>query len=169
MTAEFPKQIMTKSLQHLEELTHQAVREVFQSMASMDVTVEPPSEISNVDGQIVASVGFVGEVNGVLYLYAGNDFVRLATSKMLGISPVEVDNEMITDALGELTNMVAGYVKTRLSGNGRPCALTIPSIVRGQKLSVQGAADVTRKIMGFRNLNHHFLAELLLKDPSKQS
>jgi len=155
-------------MQHLEEFTRQAVREVFQSMVSMDVIAEPPSPITDAEGQIVGSVGFVGDINGVIYLYAGNSFARLATGKMLGISEAEVDNqEMVNDALGELTNMVAGCVKTRLVRDGRPCALTIPTIVRGQGLSVESPADVARKIIGFREGDHHFLAELLLKDPSK--
>ena len=157
-------------MQHLEEFTRQAVREVFQSMVSMDVIAERQSPITDTEGQIVGSVGFVGDINGVIYLYSGNCFARLATSKMLGISVAEVDNEeMVNDAWGELTNMVAGCVKKRLVRDGRPCALTIPSIVRGQQLSVEGPADVTRKIIGFREGEHHFLAELLLKDPSKEN
>lgn len=160
---------MTKSIQHLEDLTCQAVREVFQSMVSMDISTEAPSPVEDAEGQIIGSVGFVGDVNGVIHLYTGTSFVRLATSKMLGIHESEVDDEMINDALGELANMVAGYVKTRLASNGKPCALTIPSIVRGQRLSVEGATDITRKIIGFKNCNHRFLAELLLKDPSKKN
>jgi chemotaxis protein CheX len=160
---------MTKPIQELEELTRQAVHEVFQSMVSIEVTPEAPGLIADTEGEIVSSVGFVGEVtNGVIYLSAGVSFVRMATSKMLGIAEHEVDsNEMVNDAFGELTNMVAGYVKTRLSNNGRPCALTIPSIVRGQRLTVEGSAEVTRKIIGFRNGTHHFMAELLLKAPAK--
>ena len=61
---------------------------------------------------------------------------------MLGISESEVDaGEMVTDAIGELSNMVAGYVKSRLCDSGLPCTLTIPSVVRGQELSVEGSAQ----------------------------
>jgi len=160
---------MNKPIQQLEELTRLAVREVFQSMVTMDVTPEDPTPIADAQGEIVGSVGFVGETtNGVIYLYAGVSFIRAATSQMLGISEQEVDNnEMVNDAFGELTNMVAGYVKTRLASNGGPCALTIPTIVRGQRLTVEGSATVTRKIIGFRNGDHHFMAELLLKDAAK--
>ena len=146
------------------------MREVFESMVSMNVTPEDPVPTEDAVGEMVASVGFVGETtNGVLYLYAGVSFIRSVTSQMLGIPEHEVDSdEMVNDAFGELTNMVAGFVKTRLANsNGGPCALTIPSIVRGKRLTVEGSADVTRKIMGFRNGTHHFMTELLLKDPAK--
>lgn len=161
---------MNIPIQHLEELTRQAVREVFESMASLEITPEDPQSNGDTAGEIVGSVGFVGEkTNGVIYLYARVSFIRVVTGQMLGIPDDEVDNdEMINDAFGELTNMVAGYVKTRLANNsGGACALTIPSIVRGQRLTVEGSTDVTRKIMGFRYGDHHFMAELLLKDPAK--
>jgi hypothetical protein len=60
--------------------------------------------------------------------------------------------------------MVGGYVKSRLCDGGMSCTLTIPSIVRGQELSIGGLANVKQKIVGFRNGEHHFLAELLIKE-----
>ena len=83
---------------------------------------------------------------------------------MLGITEAEVDSgEMVTDAIGELSNMVVGYVKSRLCNSGLPCVLTIPSVVRGQQLSIEGSAQCTRKMIGFRNCTHHLLAEVMLK------
>lgn len=160
---------MTNQLKQLEEITCQAVSEVFQSMVSIDVAVETPTPaVDGVGSGIVSSVGFVGEVtNGVVYLYAGANFAKEVTGRMLGIPQDEIDNdEMVNDAIGELSNMVAGCVKTRLSRDGRPCVLTIPTIVRGQRLSVEGAASVARRLIGFRCGDWHFLVELLLKDHS---
>lgn len=160
---------MADALHQLEELTRRAVCEVFQSMVSMDVTAETPASITDVVGEIVGSVGFVGDVtNGVIHLYTGVGFARKVTSQMLGIPLAEVESdEMINDAVGELSNMVAGYVKARLGDGRRACLLTIPSIVRGKRLSVEGSASVTRSILGFRNGDAHFLVELLLKDSPK--
>jgi len=75
---------------------------------------------------------------------------------------------MVTDAIGELSNMVAGYVKSRLCNGGLPCVLTIPSVVRGQQLSVEGSAQVMRRVIGFRNCAHHLLAEVMLKEPAQK-
>ena len=63
--------------------------------------------------------------------------------------------------MGELSNMVVGYVKSRLCDSGLPCTLTIPSVVRGQQLSVEGSAQVTRRAIGFRNCKYHLLAEVI--------
>lgn len=75
---------------------------------------------------------------------------------------------MVTDAIGELSNMVAGYVKSRLCTNGSSCTLTIPSVVRGQQLHVEGSALIMRRVIGFRNCTHHLLAEVLLRDSTQK-
>ncbi len=137
---------MSDQIEQIDQLIREAVKEIFQSMLSMDVNPEPPSPLTaDPDGQIIGSVGFIGEATGIIYLYAGMGFARVITGRMLGISESEVDpGEMVTDAIGELSNMVAGYVKSRLCDSGLPCTLTIPSVVRGQQLSVEGSAQVIR-------------------------
>ena len=155
-------------IQQFEELTHQSVVDVFQSMVSMDLESESPEPFAaDPDGQIIGSVGFTGEASGVICIYAGVNFAKSVTSRMLGIGIHEVDeDEMVNDAIGELSNMVAGSVKSRLCDRGWPCVLTIPSIVRGQRLSVERSADIIRKVIGFKvsdNETQHVMAELLLK------
>lgn len=147
-------------------MTREAVKEVFQSMLSMEVNPEPPNPLTaDPDGQIIGSVGFIGDATGIICLYAGAGFARVITSRLLGIPEEEVDaEEMVPDAIGELSNMVAGYVKSRLCDRGLPCTLTIPSVVRGQQLSVECSGQVTTRAIGFHNCKHHLLAEVLLKD-----
>jgi chemotaxis protein CheX len=157
---------MTKQIERIEELTRKAVPEVFQVMLSMDLNEEDAvsTQMDSVE-QIVGSVGFTGEATGIVYLYAGLDFAKVITSRMLGIEVAEVDqDEMVNDAFGELSNMVVGHVKSRLCDAGLPCTLTIPSIVRGQHLRVKGSAQVERRIIGFRNQENRLLAEVLVKE-----
>jgi chemotaxis protein CheX len=157
---------MNDKIEHVDQLTQEAVKMVFQSMLSMEVNPEPPSDqVADPAGEIIGSVAFIGEASGIIYLYAGATFARVITSRLLGISELEVDNgEMVADAIGELSNMVAGYVKSRLCDGGWSCVLTIPSVVRGQQLSVESSAQTTRRVIGFRNCKYHLLAEVLLKD-----
>jgi chemotaxis protein CheX len=157
---------MPQQINDLEELTRQSVREIFQNMLSMDVTAGPAEPLpEDPAGQIIGSVGFIGDATGIIYLYAGITFARVITSQMLGIPEPEVENgDMVNDAIGELSNMVVGYVKSRLCDSGAPCTLTIPSVVRGQQLSVEGLPLFTRKVIGFRNGDYHLNAEVLLKE-----
>jgi chemotaxis protein CheX len=157
---------MTKQSDLIEELTRKAVPEVFQGMLSMDLSAGPPAPLPlDPAGQIIGSVGFTGEATGIIYLYAGVSFAKVITSRMLGIEIAEVDpGDMVNDAIGELSNMVVGYVKSRLCDAGLPCVLTIPSVVRGQQLSVEGSSQITRKVMGFRAGEHPLVAEVLVKE-----
>jgi chemotaxis protein CheX len=160
--------INDSDVKQVEELTQQSVRDVFQSMVSMNLSEEAPEPFAgDSEGQIVGCVGFAGDISGVICIYAGLSFAKKVTGTMLGIADHEVDSEeMVNDAIGELSNMVAGSVKSRLCDKGWPCTLTIPSIVRGQKLSVERSADIIRKVIGFKNATNaeqHIVAELLLK------
>jgi chemotaxis protein CheX len=157
---------MNNQIEQVDQLTQEAVKEVFQSMLSMEVNPEPPSPLApDPDGQIIGSVGFIGEATGIIYLYASMGFARVITCRMLGIGEAELDSgEMVTDAIGELSNMVVGYVKSRLCNGGLPCILTIPSVVRGQELSIEGSAHLNRRMIGFRNCKYHLLAEVMLKN-----
>lgn len=103
-------------------------------------------------------------MTGVICLYASVSFAKVITSRMLDLPLEKVDaNEMVNDTLGELANMVVGYVKSHLCDGGLPCTMTIPSIVRGQQLSVEASAQIGRKVVGFTTGQHVLRAEVLLK------
>ncbi len=161
------KKIEDGDIARFEQFTQKSVQDVFQSMASVSLTSEEPSPMGDdAEGQIIGSVDFAGEASGIICIYASLKFAKNVTSKMLGIAEAEVDSdEMVNDAIGELSNMVAGNVKSRLCDGGWPCTLTIPSIVRGQKLSVERSADIVRRVMGFKGSfsGDKITAELLLK------
>lgn len=156
---------MSYQIDKVEDLTRRAVKHVFGSMLSIDLVEEPPPSLAlNGKAQIAGSVGFIGDTSGVIYLYAGVDFAGAITSRMLGISEAEIEgDEMVNDAIGELSNMVGGFVKSHLCDGGSPCILTIPSIIRGEHLSIERVANVARKIIRFGHENQLLLAELLIK------
>ena len=157
---------MSDIIQQIETMTTRAVRDVFQNMLAIELTVEAPAPLpTDSEGQIIGSVGFLGDATGIIYLHSGVEFARVITSRMLGIEQAEIENDgMVNDAFGELSNMVVGFVKSRLCDSGRPCVLTIPSVVRGQRLSITGTPNVTKRIIGFRYDGHCLVAEVLLKE-----
>jgi chemotaxis protein CheX len=157
---------MSNQIEQVDQSIREAVKDVFQSMLSMEINPEPPSPLpDDPGGQIIGSVAFVGEATGIICLYSGVGFARVITSRLLGIEESEVDDgDMVTDAIGELSNMVVGHVKSKLCDSGWNCVLTIPSVVRGHQLSVEGSAQVASRVIGFRNCTHRMLAEVLLKD-----
>lgn len=119
-----------------------------------------------VNPQVVGTVGFLGEVNGLIYLYFEGDFAKHCTGHMLGMSDAEVDesgDEVINDAIGEITNMTVGSFKNGLSDRGYPCKLTIPSILRGANFCIEPISDSQRFIYAFDCEGQRLVADILLK------
>jgi chemotaxis protein CheX len=111
-------------------------------------------------------VGFVGELNGLIYLHLDLGFARACTCQLLGMSEAELDDagdEVINDAIGELTNMTVGSFKNGLCDAGHPCKLTIPSILRGTNFSIEPISSVVRHVYYFDCAEHRVIADILIK------
>ncbi len=116
--------------------------------------------------QVVGTVGFLGEINGLIYLYFEGSFAQHCTCHMLGMSAAEVEeagDEVINDAIGEITNMTVGSFKNGLSDQGYPCKLTIPSSLRGRNFCVEPISDSQRFIYVFETEGQRLVADILLK------
>lgn len=137
----------------------------FHSEISADHAAEHPIEISG--PHVVGTVGFIGDINGLIYLYLGADFATVASSHLLGMSKAELDaagDEVINDAIGEVTNMTVGAFKNQLCDRGFACKLTIPSILRGSNFSIEPISSATRRVYRFDIGQHRIIADLLMKN-----
>jgi chemotaxis protein CheX len=156
-----------------------AVKEVFSTMLGQHVQLAdtakqagsqawPPlaGKMTQHDPYVVGTVGFIGDINGLLYLYLPEKFARIVTSHMLGMSESEVvaeGDEVVNDAIGELTNMTVGVFKNGLSDSGLSCRLTIPSILRGTNFTIEPISSATRWIFYFDCAGHRLVADILMK------
>lgn len=115
---------------------------------------------------VFGSVGFVGKVDGIVYLCIPDDFAQDAAGRVLGMSAAELgmcDDGTVKDVIGEITNMTVGSFKNGLSDHGYPCKLTIPSILRGRNFSVEPISDSQRFIYVFETEGQRLVADILLK------
>ncbi|MBX3743686.1 MAG: chemotaxis protein CheX [Verrucomicrobiae bacterium] len=152
-------------IDQLEELVTQAVARAFETMLSLKVTPEEAGVPTwNGEPHVAGSVGFIGRLSGVVYIYASAPLAREITGRMLGLATEEIEgDEMVNDAVGELTNMVVGQIKSQLSDRGMPCVLTIPSIVRGSHFVIESVSSTTRRVNTFRCGDRQFVVETLIK------
>lgn len=153
-------------IEYLESLLKSAATEVFTTMLNFKVQIEPPQpEAMNGDAHVAGAVGFTGRLNGVVCLHSTADFARHMTSVLLGLPPDEIDaDEMINDAVGELTNMLAGHMKSRLLDKGISCAITIPAVVRGREFRIDSVSHAERAAISLRcNQKSMLLMEVLIK------
>ncbi len=153
------------AVEEIREFAETALQSVFETMLSIELAPIPAATLEKkAEDQIVSSVGFNGIVIGSVSLHTHLPFARLLTSRMLGIPDAEIEGEMINDALGELSNMVAGYVKSRLCDRGCACVLTIPSIVRGADLHVQTPPQVISRVLGFQFESYQLRVSVFVKE-----
>ncbi len=70
---------------------------------------------------------------------------------------------MVKDVVGEITNMIVGGFKNALCDLGFPCKLTLPTIVRGDRLAIATLKSATRHIFRFDCSGHRLIADIQLK------
>jgi chemotaxis protein CheX len=155
-----------------KETITRAVQEVFKTMLGKEASLLPPdpqshgSSLALEAAHVVGTVGFIGSINGLIYLYLEASFAREVAGAMLGMTNDEVDEageDVINDAIGELTNMTVGTFKNQLSDKGYPCRLTIPSILRGSNFTIEPISSATRRLYRFNVNGHRLTADLLMQ------
>ena len=128
-------------MKDLEALFSPAVTEVFTTMLdypTIEVNLESPDAIpTNGELHLASGVGIVGESTG---------------------------DEIVNDAMGEIANMVIGYIKSRLCEKGTVCMITIPSIVRGSHFRIEPVGVDDRRVFILKCDDGQFWAEALVKN-----
>jgi chemotaxis protein CheX len=137
-----------------------------QNAAFMEKTSVPNRASFQDQPHVFGCVGFVGKIDGMVYLCITDDFATNAAARILGISTAEVRAEgdaVIKDVIGEITNMTVGSFKNTLCDLGYPCKLTVPTIVRGNNLVVASMTSSTRYIFHFDCGGNRLVADIQLK------
>ncbi|MBE7498750.1 MAG: chemotaxis protein CheX [Verrucomicrobiales bacterium] len=153
-------------IEPFEVLLRAAVHEVFSTMVGLALEPHPAAACTfNGQPQIASSIGFTGQLTGVVYLYTTIPFAHRITRHLLRLpDPEPATEEMVNDVLGELANMVVGHFKSRLTDRGIPCVMTIPSIVRGSHFGIEPVSQTAVDRLGFHHASHYLVVEALLRD-----
>jgi chemotaxis protein CheX len=115
-----------------------ATREVFETMLASRLTL-PTTEPSG-PLNVTAMVGLAGMLCGVMSVRCQHAGAALMASKMLGMGIDEVGPD-ISDALGEICNMVAGNFKNKIAGLGDGCMLSPPSVITGDDYTIHSQPE----------------------------
>jgi chemotaxis protein CheX len=115
-----------------------AAREVFEMMLGCRLAVPEPG----LDGfcDTTSIVGLAGKLCGTLTVSCGAKSATLMASKMLGVQAVDGSRE-VSDALGEVCNMVAGNFKNKIPGLGDGCMLSVPIVITGKHYSTHSLGN----------------------------
>lgn len=145
-----------------------AVEKVFATMLGAEVKrLDGGVRVSDGGTQVAGSVSLVGHVNGLVSIATSSEFAHQLTGQLLGLNGQDTQSEeMVNDAIGELTNMVGGHLKSQLADRGLACRISIPSIIRGSSFTVESVTDTVQRTVYFRCQGHEFSVEVILKQDS---
>ena len=119
----------------LKDALLESVKEVFETMVFMALE-ETDQEWTNPDEPaLLGTITFKGRLEGCLGICCGQTCARAIAASMLGMaSGEELGSGDVSDAIGEIANMVLGAVKSRIQNEAGSIEVSIPSVVEGREL-----------------------------------
>jgi chemotaxis protein CheX len=123
-------------------------QDVWESFLSLTLLPHPLGDAApDITGPtLTGCVSVSGSWAGSVFLQCGADQAREAAEAMFGAEPGDLSDEEVSDALGELTNMVGGNIKSLLPA---PSQLSLPSVAAGESYTVRvpGAVLISRSAL----------------------
>ena len=117
-------------------LIESAAVEVFSMMVGSEVVV-PSRPVEIPRHGLTAVVGLAGSPCGLFGVRCEAKTAETIAQKMLGLDGEALPADQVSDAIGEVCNMVAGAMKSRLSDGGAGCMMSVPTVVRGADYEVR--------------------------------
>ncbi|HVM60237.1 MAG TPA: chemotaxis protein CheX [Verrucomicrobiae bacterium] len=123
-------------LQAADNSLVEAVVSTIASVCKTQATPKAQRAEVRVDGEkIIASVSLVGDVEMTVFLGMPSATAVALAEKFAGFK-VPFESPDMADAIGELGNMIAGDLKIRLDRSGLKANISLPTVFRGQDLTV---------------------------------
>lgn len=119
----------------LEDILLDGAKEVFASMVFLPL--EKAAEFSpGPDEQVyLATITFTGDLEGCFGICCDQACVQAVAAGMLCLEPgASLSDSEISDAIGEIANMVMGGVKTRVQHEITNIEISIPTVTLGRQL-----------------------------------
>ncbi|GAN34762.1 MAG: chemotaxis protein CheX [Candidatus Brocadia sp. AMX2] len=160
----------------------ESTKTLFETMIMMDLKYNEASLVDDtqIKTDVIGMVSFTGKYHGVIALFCSKRLALKVASTMLMTELTEFTSE-VKDAIGEVSNMIAGNVKTKLTAQYGDMHLSIPIVIAGEGLSITAVnnhpvvADTTLSCFSkdpwlmtpFISSNEKFNIGLLLKESNK--
>jgi chemotaxis protein CheX len=152
------------SIAHLVD----AVMEVFGVMLGMEISVDEPytSSATSRRCEVKGTIGLTGDLTGVLALNMSRESASRAVQNLLGLDGDRVDQSELVDAVGEMSNMIAGGWKTRLSDDaGVGVEISLPMVSIGDDYVVEAAGSNSALVIPFHGSDDTTFIELIVANP----
>ena len=129
-----------------------ALTKTFQTMLSLKLENVDPHVIEPLNCMhLLGMIGFSGKALGRVYLRMSEDSARHVAAGILGLDATELTEQgEVTDAIGELLNIMTGNFKSNLCDAGLDCRLQTPEVKRTDDLCTPTVPGGGLERMAFR-------------------
>ncbi len=140
-------------------------KDVFSTMLMVDLEHGEPIVGSDfkVESNLTSMLGLGKDIKGMLAVHCPEIAAKAITGSFLGLEVAEL-NEDVKDAVGEVANMVAGYLKIFFQEYDKNIELAIPTTIIGKSFSIAGMSNGTRVVVPFTMDTVSFSVELKYED-----
>jgi CheY-specific phosphatase CheX len=147
-------------MQFIEKEICEYTESIWKSILSLDAK---PAQNGSSDPDnnyaLAGCVHITGAWNGTVTMHYPMPLAKQVASIMFDLHGEPVENELIQDALGELTNMTGGNIKSLLP---EPCFLSLPAVaVTDSAMRVPGSELVSK--VTFKCNGENFQVSVLKK------
>ncbi len=138
-----------------------ATLSVLETMAFITVTAgKPYVKKDNVAvGDVTGVLGLTGVANGTISVSFEEKCILTIVSNMFGEIMERLDDD-ISDAVGELTNMISGQARRELEQIGKVFKAAIPSVVTGKNHSIRHYSEGPKIAIPFSTEGGEFTIEV---------
>lgn len=142
---------------------NQFVTDIWSTFLNSKVSpTNEPFKPTGKDNTLAGCVQITGEWKGAVTLYAPREIGKKVAATIYGLDEAEVDSKQIQDVIGEITNILAGNIKSLFPAS---CSLSLPSVATTDyKLHHPGSQALTTANFDCDGL--HFLVVLLQENQS---
>ncbi|MBW2631881.1 MAG: chemotaxis protein CheX [Deltaproteobacteria bacterium] len=112
-------------------------------------------------GDVSGIIGLTGSVTGSMALSFSKGAILKIVSNMLGEEIKEINGD-ITDAVGEITNMVSGVSRKELESIGLTILAAIPTVVTGKGHSITHVLGGPSIIIPFETDDGSFVVDVCM-------
>lgn len=139
----------------------QATEEIFNTMIFLNISPEQPLAAGKevLDCHVSAMIGLSGDFSGMLGIHCAIPAGLAITGAMLGMEIEEIDAD-VKDALGEISNMLAGSLKEAFAAEDVALELSIPTAISGKSFTIASPTKSNRVIIPFILEQGRFFVEL---------
>ena len=137
-----------------------ATEEIFNTMIFLEIAAgEPLTQEERVPSHVSAMIGLSGDFSGMLSIHCPDLVGPAIAGAMLGMDLEEVDAD-VKDALGEISNMLAGGIKEAFAAEKIALEIAIPTAISGKSYTISSPTGSNRVIIPFSTEQGRFFVEM---------